>query len=232
MEKFFTRSDGMKLEILYPPYCEICGNTIPDSFALTHPYCGACKDYPDKYDPIVKVRAFGKYYYEDESPHDTLSKEIRKLKTDVSLIPRLLECLHYSIDSQYPELNDLEIIVPIMRGSDDEEHNHAALLAQGIASRYSKPYLDILFKKEPYLPMHTIHNNAEKEREISGKIGCRQRFNGESILLIDDTCITMVTKRECAKVLKDHGAGKIRSLVLGRMVNKEHRDTVRRYNAK
>lgn len=232
MEKFFTRSDGTKLEILYPPYCEICGNTIPDSFASTHPYCGACKDYPDKYDPIIKVRAFGKYYYEEENPHDILSKEIRKLKTDASVVPLLLECLYFSIDAQYPELNDLEIVVPVMRGSEDGEHNQAALLAEGVSSRYNMSYMDVLFKKEPYRSMHTIHNNTEKEREISGKIGCRHKFNGESILLIDDTCITMVTKRECARVLKEYGAGEIWSLVLGRMVNKEHRDTVRRYNAK
>jgi hypothetical protein len=24
---------GIELEILYPPYCEVCGSPIPDSFA-------------------------------------------------------------------------------------------------------------------------------------------------------------------------------------------------------
>jgi predicted amidophosphoribosyltransferase len=230
MEKTFTRSDGNQLEILYPPYCEVCGNPIPESFADTFPFCGACKGDPDKHTPIVRARAFGKYYYEDEKPHDLLSNEIRRLKKDVRHVHLLQECLYYSIDSQYPELTHLEIIVPIMRGSDDEEHNQAALLAQGIASRYSKPYLDILFKKEPYRSMHTIHSNIEKEREIAGKIGCNYQFNGESILLIDDTYIFGTTKRECGKVLKEHGAGEIWSLVLGRMVNKEHMDALRRYN--
>lgn len=78
--------------------------------------------------------------------------------------------------------------------------------------------------------MHTIHNNAEKEREIAGKIGCNYQFNGESILLIDDTYIFGTTKRECGKVLKEHEAGEIWSLVLGRVVNKEHMDALRRYN--
>lgn len=232
MEKIFTRSDGTKLEILYPPYCEVCGNPIPESFARTHPFCGACKDYPDKYTPIVRARAFGKYYYEDEKPHDLLSNEIRRLKKDISHVHLLQECLYYAIDCQYPELKDLQVIVPIMRGSEDGGPNQAALLAGSIASHYSKPFLEVLFKKEPYRSMHSIHNNTEKEREISGKIGCKHRFNSESILLIDDTCITMVTKRECARVLKEHGAGEIWSLVVGRMVNKEHMNALRRHNAK
>lgn len=230
MEKIFTRSDGAKLEILYPPFCDVCGNPIPDSFATTHPYCGACKNYPDKKDPVIRNRAFGKYYYEDEKPDDRLSNEIRRLKTDKRILPPLLECLFHAIDTMHPQMAGMDVIVPVMRGSEDEGFNQSALLAEGIATRYRKPYLDVLYKKEPYRSMHTIHDVKEKEREISGKIGCKHQFHGESILLIDDTCITMTTKRECARVLRDHGAGEIRSLVLGRMVNEIHMATLRRYN--
>jgi predicted amidophosphoribosyltransferase len=230
MEKIFARSDGARLEILYPPYCDICGNPIPDSFATTHPYCGACKDDPDKKDPIIRNRAFGKYYYGDEKPDDLLSNEIRRLKTDNRILPLLLECLYHAIDTMHPHLASMDIVVPVMRGSDDEGFNQSALLAEGIATRYKKPYLDILYKKEQYRSMHTIHNVKEKEKEISGKIGCKHKFRGESILLVDDTCITLTTKRECAKVLRDHGAGEIQSLVIGRMVNQNHMATIRRYN--
>jgi len=78
--------------------------------------------------------------------------------------------------------------------------------------------------------MHSIPDHREKEREIAGKIGCQHRFNGESILLIDDTCITGATKQECATVLRAHGAGEVWSLVLGRMVNRRHLEILRRYN--
>jgi predicted amidophosphoribosyltransferase len=230
MEKIFTRSDKRELELLYPPICEVCGNPIPDRFAKSHPYCGACKDDPDKKDPPVRIRAFGKYYYEDEKTDDILSNEIRRLKTDRRVLPPLLECLYYSIDCQYPHLASMDVVVPVMRGTGDGGYNQSALLAEGIATRYKKPYMDILFKKEPYRSMHTIHDIKEKEREISGKIGCRHHFNGESVLLVDDTCITTTTKRECARVLRAHGAGTIWSLVIGRMVNRAHMDTLRKYN--
>jgi predicted amidophosphoribosyltransferase len=227
----FLRSDGTELEILRPPYCEICGNPIPNSFAESHPYCGACQYCSDKHNPVVQVRAFGKYYYEDENPDDILSDEIRRFKSDGSIAPLLVECLCHAMDSQYPELQDLDIIVPVMRGSEDGGYNQSELLAQGIASHYGKPLMDILYKRVPYRSMHNIHDHHEKESEIAGKIGCRHVFkSGESVLLIDDTCIDMVTKRECARVLKTNGASTIKSLVIGRMVTLKHMATIRRYN--
>ena len=230
MVEVFERSDGVKLEILYPPYCEVCGNPIPDSFAETHPYCRICKDSPDKYNPLVRIRAFGKYLFESEYPDDRLSDEIRRMKTDQTIIPLLQECLYYSMEHQYPELQELDVVVPVMSGSSDRGYNQAALLARGIASRYNLPYKDVLYAKAPYRPMHEIHNLAEKEREIAGKVGCNHQFEGESILLIDDTCINMVTKRECTRVLKEHGAGEVWALVLGRMVDRRHLGVLRRYN--
>lgn len=228
MEKIFKRSDGKELEILYPPYCEICGSPIPEGFK----YCTLCKDLSGRADSPVYVRAFGKYLFQDEFPNDVLSKEIRRLKTDPAVLPHLLECMYHAMDHQYPELQDLDIVVPVMRGSDDGCYNQSALLAEGIAARYKKPYLDVLYKKEPYRSLHEIHDLQEKEREIAGKIGCTHTFNGESILLIDDTCINMVTKRECARVLRAHGAGEIWSLVLGRMVKREHLRVLRGYNGR
>ena len=230
MVEVFVRSDGVKLEILYPPYCEVCGSPIPDSFAETHPYCGVCKDSPDKYDPLVRVRAFGKYLFGDEYPDDRLSDEIRRMKTDPTIVPLLQECLYYSMDHQYPELRELDVVVPVMRGSGGRGYSPVALLAQGVASRYNLPCRDVVYTKAPYRPMHEIHDLAEKEREIAGKIGCDLQFDGESVLLIDDTCIDMVTKRECTQVLQAHGAGDVWALVLGRMVNRRHLGFLRRYN--
>ncbi len=231
MCRVFIRSDATELEILRPPYCEICGNPIPNSFAESHPYCGACQYCSDKHDPIVQVRAFGKYYYEEEKPNDILSNEIRRFKNDGSIAPLLIECMCHAIDTQYPELLDLDVVVPVMRGTQNGGYNQSELLAQGIASQYSKPYMDILYKREPYRSMHNIHDHHEKELEIAGKIGCTHVFeDNESILLIDDTCIDMVTKRECARVLKANGASIIKSLVIGRMVNRRHMETLRRYN--
>jgi len=231
MCRVFSRSDGTELEILRPPYCEICGNPIPNSFAETHPYCAACRNCSDKQDPIIQVRAFGKYYSVEENPEDILSNEIRRFKSDKRVAPLLLECMCHALDIMYPDLQELDVIVPVMRGTHDGGYNQSELLARGIASKYDKPLMDILYKQVPYRSMHTIHDHHEKEVEISGKIGCNHVFErAESILLIDDTCIDMVTKRECARVLKTNGASIIKSLVLGRMVTIRHMETLRSYN--
>ncbi|MDN5339958.1 MAG: hypothetical protein PWQ30_1067 [Euryarchaeota archaeon] len=230
MKRTFLRSDGVELEILYPPYCQICGNPIPDCFADTFPYCAACRNRPDRDDPPVRVRAFGKYHSKEEFPDDVLSSEIRRLKTDGTLIPQLLECLFYAIDHQYSNLRDLDIVIPVMRGTGPEGYSPPALLAEGIASRYGMPYRDVLYKRKVYRPMHSISDHLEKEKEIAGNVGCRCRFHGESILLIDDTYVTGATKRECAAVLRAHGAGEVWSLVLGRMVTRRHLEILRSHN--
>ncbi|KDE55561.1 MAG: hypothetical protein PWR21_2185 [Methanoculleus sp.] len=230
MKRTFFRSDGMELEILYPPYCQVCGNPIPDCFADTFPYCAACRNRPDRDDPPVRVRAFGKYLFEEEFPDDVLSSEIRRLKTDETLVPQLLECLFYAIDHQYPDFREFDIVVPVMRGTGSGGYSPPALLAEGVASRYGMRYLDALYKSKVYRPMHSISDHLEKEKEIAGNVGCRYRFNGESVLLIDDTCITGATKRECAAVLRAHGAGEVWSLVLGRMVNRKHLEILGSYN--
>ncbi len=229
MSRIFRRSDGMELEILYPPYCEVCGEPIPDSFAEHSPFCRICKDLPDRSQPLIRTRAFGKYLFDSEFPSDRLSDEIRRSKSDHHLLPGLLECLCYAIDHQYTHLQSLDVVVPVMRGSNDGT-TMVADLAEGLATRYEFQYLDILYKKDDYPAMHDLHDLQEKERAISDKIGCRHRFDGESILLIDDTYISGVTKRECARVLHDHGAGEIWSLVIGRKVNRHHLDVLRRYN--
>jgi len=232
MSKVYARSDGVELEILYPPYCKVCGSPIPDSFAEYNPYCSICNSSPDKYNPLVRIRAFGKYLFESEYPDDRLSDEIRRMKTDQTVIPLLQECLYYSMEHQYPELQKLDVVIPVMRGSGDSNYNPSAILAQGIAKRYNITYYDVLSAKEYYRPMHQIDGLEQKEMEIAGKIGCDQHFDGESILLIDDTCINGVTKRECTRVLKAHGAGEVWSLVLGRKVDRQHLEVLRSYNGR
>ena len=101
------------------------------------------------------------------------------MKTDSTIIPLLQECLYYSMDHQYPELRELDVVVPVMGGSSGRGYNQAALLAQGIASRYNLPCRDVIYTKAPYRPMHEIHNLADKEREIAGKIGCNYQFEGD-----------------------------------------------------
>jgi len=78
--------------------------------------------------------------------------------------------------------------------------------------------------------MHEIHDLPGKAREIAGKIGCNHQFEGESVLLIDDTCINLVTKRECTQVLQAHGAGEVWALVLGRKVGRDHFNVLRSRN--
>ncbi len=78
------------------------------------------------------------------------------------------------------------------------------LLAGSIVRDHAKPQADLESRKD-------------RENNMIGKfkfIG--SNLEGRNVLLVDDVCTTGSTLNECAKVLKQNGAGKIIALVIAR----------------
>jgi predicted amidophosphoribosyltransferase len=227
MEEVFQRSDGVKIYLLYQPFCEICSTPIPNRYARWG-RCAACNKRYGRRVPEIRTRAVARYLYQTEYPGDIFSQNIRDFKTKQSLAPILGECLLHALHNLYPYLMELDIIVPIFQSS-PRSYNQAELLAEIVAQGISKPLRNPLFAKDGYPPVHSLPSEKKAEA-IHGKVGCREDFKGESILLIDDTYIDGTTKRECARVLREHGSGLLWCLVLGRAVSKRHLDVIIRQN--
>jgi len=228
MTDFFIRSDGLKVDFIYEPYCEICNLPISTQFA-SYGKCAFCHITYGHREPEIRTRAVSKYLYPTEYPKDIFSQNIRDFKTNAALAPLLGECMVNALNNRFPELLESDIIIPVQSSNAARTFNRTELLADIISKEFDIPVMNVLFAQEGYQPVHN-HPSGEKHDAIQGKIGCNVTFKGETILLIDDTYIDGTTKRECARVLKEHGAGKIWCLVLGRMISKKNLNSLKEQN--
>jgi len=95
--------------------------------------------------------------------------------------------------------------------------NQSKLLAQEIG-RAAQLDLDAsLLLKQSSSPQADI---KEKEARLANVVGkfkyIGQNLRDKDIVLVDDVCTTGATLNECAKILKQNGAGKIYALVIAR----------------
>lgn len=95
--------------------------------------------------------------------------------------------------------------------------NQSELLASELSKTiHLELATDLLFKHKS-LPQADIKKREERLANVIGKfkyIG--EDLKGRDIVLVDDVCTTGATLNECAKVLKQNGAGKIYALVIAR----------------
>jgi len=87
-------------------------------------------------------------------------------------------------------------------------YNQAERLSAGISEMIGVPVKELVGRKR-YTSTQTGFTLEGRKRNIKDAFQCTDKLNGESLLLIDDVFTTGSTMLECAKTLKQNGAGKI-----------------------
>lgn len=171
----------------------------------------------------LRVFAACEYIISEYGEEATIvEKEIRQFKIDPSLCEKLGEILEYSIINRYPGLLDNDLIISVPSSNFEKGFDQASLLAKYLHDRFDLPYLNILEKDRSAKAQHNL-NADQKSTGIIGSFSCNIRVDGKRVLLIDDTMITRSTMKECAKVLKIAGAASVTGLVIGRGIDKTHK---------
>ncbi len=94
---------------------------------------------------------------------------------------------------------------------------HQALeLARPIARQLRVPLAAQLLQRVKTTPPQQGQNAADRQRNLRDAFAPGAPLAGEQILLIDDVMTTATTARECARVLREQGAGNVQIAVLGR----------------
>jgi competence protein ComFC len=187
------------------PLCPMCCR--PNFFGRTHARCHSPLSLDGlistlHYNPLAK-KLITKYKYRFVS----------------SLIPELNEIITTFTDITALENTSwLVISVPLhpkrlrWRG-----FNQAQQLAQAISASFGWPLAKNIIKRTRYTTPQMELNGKKRRENLIGAFASDSNIHsvkGKSTLLVDDVFTTGTTLKECAKVLKRHGASKVWGLTL------------------
>ena len=102
----------------------------------------------------------------------------------------------------------------------EREFNQSAILALVIGERLGIPVLTNILLRERHTMPQVELDMKERKKNVAGAFTVQ---NGEmvidkDIILVDDVYTTGSTVNECAKALKENGAGMVSVVTIARMV--------------
>lgn len=200
------------LDLFFPKNCVGCGRE--ETYL--------CEDCFKKIQ--IEIRSFSGYSHLDDvwaaGGYDDpiLQKLIHLLKYDfITELSRPLGRIIIRPLSGYFGQSWILMPVPLHRKRQLERgFNQAELLANAVGDFYHWPVLtDVLCRRKYTKPQAKL----KKDRRLinlKNVFACRpsEEIKGKNILLVDDVMTTGATLDECAKVLKQAGAGQVRGLVI------------------
>ncbi len=122
---------------------------------------------------------------------------------------------HFSIIQSDPLL----VPVPLHKTREySRGFNQAELISRLIARRYRLDVISALTRNARGTPQAQLQDRPERLYNVQGLYSCNQpeSVQGRSVVLVDDVCTTGSTLNECARVLKEAGAGHVAALVIAR----------------
>jgi competence protein ComFC len=199
-------------DLLFPPQCLVCGG--PMVFL-----CETCLARIRAKISIKESRVSGLEKvlslmdYADPIKHLIWLCKFRNKKVLLPLIAKLIA------DAFTEELKNIDMIVPVpihphklkQRG-----FNQAEELIRTTAECNHIPLLiNVLSRQAETHALYDL-NRTERGQMIRGSMSCTSPGNvkGKTILLFDDIVTTGATLRECARLLREHGSGKILGLTI------------------
>jgi ComF family protein len=183
------------------PACPQCGE------ATTHgERCGACLK-----DPPAFARTVALFRY--EFPVDRIIHAL-KYAHRLPVAAWLGDRLAAALADDPPEL-----VVPLPLHPErlrERGFNQSAEIARALARRLARPLEIHAVERTRATPPQAGLPLKERSGNVRGAFECCSDLGGRSVLLVDDVMTSGATLRECARVLRLHGAGPITVAVAAR----------------
>jgi len=222
------------LQLFYPPICLGCQQTVEHQSELQL-LCESCLHNLNKVPAnYVREEVIGRLnpcyldtiltIFEFNQTVQVLIHEVKYRKAE-KLASRLARFAYRQIDIVVPWQNDnLVIPVPLFRIREKERgFNQSVAIARGFfpESNYSLQ-TEVLARAKPTLSQTELNRNERLKNVRDAFIVSRSELaRDKNIILVDDVVTTGATLNECARVLKEAGAGKVWALTLATPVEQE-----------
>lgn len=231
---------GLALDAVLPPRCIVSGLAVerqgqvaPEVWAgldfITDPLCAVC-GFPFDFEVEGEARCAACLAL--EPPFETARAALKYGKTSREIIlgfkhadktHAVLAFTPWLKRAGKEMLAEADMIVPVPLHywrMIARRYNQSALIAQVLAREVNKPAVMDLLKRVRATPTQGHMNAKQRFRNVRRAFAVNRKYDvkGKVIVLVDDVYTTGATVRECAKVLKKAGAGKVHVLTLARVV--------------
>ena len=194
------------------PVCPSCGRPFGSPESLTDSpehECLSCRKEPPHFDQALAAGLFEGPLR--EAIHVYKYRPLRSLGSPLS---------HW-MAGQVRMTVPLDVVMPVPLHTKRLRHrgfNQALLLAHGVSERFAMPLNYDNLVRTRYTRPQVELSGRERAENVRGAFNLirPQDVIDKKILLIDDVYTTGATMNECAKVLKDAGAGSVTVLTLAR----------------
>ena len=211
------------LDIIYPRFCYMCDEKIPDSDKY---FCPSCYSNLKFFNTIhgSKVNkvfsncideSFSFFYFE---PQAISQKIIHMIKYEgmKNLGVQMGKKLGKVLEEQNISA-DLIIPVPLHFSRKRERgYNQAEAIASGVSEVLKIPLEQKLIRRKKFTKSQTKLNREERILNVGEafQINSNIDLSGKSVFILDDVITTGATIGGCAKLLKNNNAKKVTALSL------------------
>jgi ComF family protein len=193
------------------PFCSVCGNPVEGR--IHHDYiCYLCAEASRHFTRARSAARFEGVL--QKVIHDFKYNEALWLESELVDVLETCHAVHYA-DVPLGGVTS----VPLFHARQRERgYNQAEILARGLAARLHKPFYRGILCRIRRTETQTHLTARQRAANVSGafRAGRSRRIAGRSILLVDDVMTTGATLSECAKVLRESGAGDVYVLTVAR----------------
>lgn len=216
------------LDALLPASCLLCGERsagqllcmpcqadLPKSVAAQCPQCaeptthgercGACLKEPPAFDRTVALWRY-------DFPLDRIIHAL-KYQHRLAVAGWLGRCLAERLTAETYEIIPMPLHPERLR---ERGFNQALEIARSVAGTLQRPLLSHQLIRQRDTASQAELPFGERHRNVRGAFASTADLTGRRLILIDDVMTTGATARECARVLKLHGASEVTVAVAAR----------------
>lgn len=197
-----------QIKPLPPPFCRYCAKPLKTKAGNT---CAACQRKKLHYDNLISCFAY-------DEPLKTII-HLLKYKDHDYLADFLSKRMAVHLKSIGFTSGGFDWIIPVPSHTvriRERGYNQSLLLAKKLSTLLKIPLKhDIIFCK-CNKPHQTRLRGDTRTENLKDNFAVGENMQDKKIVLIDDVFTTGATVNECAKALKDHGAGVISVITLAK----------------
>jgi len=197
-----------KIFFIKPPLCIYCSSPINHT---PNNICKKCTNKLYPYDKIISITAYKEpmitlIHYFKYKNYDFLAKFLSSLMSE------------HLLNSGF-NLNEYDFITSVPAHPTrlkERGYNQAELLGKLLSNSFKIPFKNGIINAKIIKPSQTILHKAEREINVKGSFGVKERMMNKKIILVDDIVTTGSTIKVISEALKKKGADNVTVITLSK----------------